>query len=449
MPFVLDETERLSTVPLVFEVLGVDLVVVEGPSKGTRAAVEGGRARVGSAEGSTLRIDDRRVSRVHCELEVGTRAVTIRDLESTNGTFVEGVRVRDADVAPGTIVRVGDSAFRIEPRERGQLVALSERTELGELVGASVEMRAVYAVLERAARSDATVLVLGETGTGKDVAARSLHAISPRAKGPFVPIDCGAIPENLIESELFGHVKGAFTGAIANRVGAFEEAAGGTLFLDEIGEMPLSMQAKLLRAIETKSVRRVGATAATPVDVRIVAATNRPLARAVNEGTFREDLYWRLAVIEVTLPPLRARRSDVAILAQRFYERLTGTKDALPAELVRELSARAWPGNVRELRNWIERAVTLGQIRAADAAAPPPSQAPLPAGIGAIVPLHLPLKEARDAWMAAFESVYVRSMLERTSGNVTRAAELAGVSRRFLQRTLVRLGLRAQDLDEE
>jgi transcriptional regulator with PAS, ATPase and Fis domain len=446
MPFELEETRRLDQVTEL-RVPALELVVVDGPSRGARAEVVGGLARVGTAEGATLRLDDRAVSRIHCEIRVEGPRIVLRDLGSTNGTFVDAVRVRDADIPAGTVVRVGDSTFRVEAKGTQGILALSEKTELGELVGASVAMRAVYAVLERAARTDTTVLVVGETGTGKDVAARSLHALSPRAKGPFVPVDCGAIPENLIESELFGHVRGAFTGAVANRRGAFEEAHGGTLFLDEIGEMPLAMQAKLLRALETRTIRRVGAAQPTTVDVRIVAATNRPLARAVNEGLFREDLYYRLAVVEITMPALRARPEDIPILAQRFYERLAGAGKALPAGFIAQLRARAWPGNVRELRNHVERAVALGLLEADDA--PPPSAAsPLPTGIESIVPLDRPLKDARDAWTSAFEVVYVRAMLERTGGNVTKAAERAGVSRRFLQRTIARLGLRTGDADD-
>jgi transcriptional regulator with PAS, ATPase and Fis domain len=256
-----------------------------------------------------------------------------------------------------------------------------------------------------------------------------------------VPLDCGAIPENLIESELFGHVRGAFTGAVSTRIGSFEEANGGTLFLDEIGEMPLAMQPKLLRAIESRTIRRVGAPGVTPVDVRIIAATNRSLARSVNEGTFREDLYYRLAVVEVNLPALRARREDIPLLAQRFLQQLAPEGAApLGDDFLEMLKRRAWPGNVRELRNFLERAVTLGQLPSGPSAAAVVDV--LPPGIERIVPLHLPLKEAREAWMQAFESIYVRSMLDRTKGNLSRAAELAGVSRRFLQRLVARLGLR-------
>jgi transcriptional regulator with PAS, ATPase and Fis domain len=230
------------------------------------------------------------------------------------------------------------------------------------------------------------------------------------------------------------------------RAGAFEEASGGTLFLDEIGEMPLALQAKLLRALETRSVRRVGANTATPVDVRILAATNRSLARAVNEGRFREDLYYRLAVVEVTMPPLRARPDDVPLLSQQFYEKLVGKDARLPDDVARQLASRPWPGNVRELRNTVERGVTLGLFEGSPTSVAP---SPLPAGLEAIMPSNLPLKEAREAWTAAFESYYVRAMLAKTGGNVTRAAELAGVTRRFLQRTMVRLGMRADDGDDD
>jgi transcriptional regulator with GAF, ATPase, and Fis domain len=302
--------------------------------------------------------------------------------------------------------------------------------------------------LEKVAPTDATVLVEGETGTGKELVARALHEASMRAAAPFVTVDCGAMPENLMESELFGHVRGAFTGAMNDRKGAFEEAHGGTLFLDEIGELPLSLQPKLLRALEARTVRRLGTNQQRPVDLRIVAATNRSLARSVNEGTFREDLYYRLAVVEIRLPPLRARRDDIPMLATHFLEGFTGTPTKVPATMLAALMTRAWPGNVRELRNYLERSVSLGlPVAGAGTEAPAEQRAEplLPQGLGTLVPVHLAMKEAKLAWIEQFESVYVRALLDRTGGNVTRAAALAGISRRFLQRLMVRTGLRSPD----
>jgi transcriptional regulator with GAF, ATPase, and Fis domain len=257
-----------------------------------------------------------------------------------------------------------------------------------------------------------------------------------------VAVDCSAIPENLFESELFGHTRGAFSGAVGDRMGVIEEADKGTLFLDELGELPLSMQAKLLRALETRSVRRVGANSPRPVDVRVLAATNRPLDRCVNEGTFREDLYYRLAVVEVVLPPLRARDEDIAELAAHFY-RARGGQGDLPADFLARLRHRSFPGNVRELKHVIERAMLLGTIK------PGPAQRRAPelgTRVGEMPPLHLPLKDARIAWTENFELVYVRSVLARAQGNVTHAAELAGVSRRFLQRLIARLGVKPAEL---
>ena len=427
----------------------VVIAVVDGPSRGARAQLGSEIARIGTADGNDLVLADRTVSRFHCEISVRGNTIVIRDCGSTNGTLIDGVRVREAEIPPGTLVRIGGSAFRVELGEEPAFVEVSGRSSFGELVGSSVEIRRVYAILERLALTDATVLVQGETGTGKDVLARSLHAASRRADRPFVAVDCGAIPEHLVESELFGHVKGAFTGATSDRRGVFEEADGGTLFLDEIGEMPLALQPKLLRAIESRSIRRVGGTGARTVDVRIVAATNRSLASSINDGSFREDLYYRLAVVEVRLPPLRARRDDIPVLAAHFF-RMLGGDGALPAEFVAGLVGRGWPGNVRELRNYIERSVSLGTIapRPAAAVAPPAAGHPVPPdSIERFVALHLPLKEARRAWTESFELVYVRAMLKLVGGNVTRAAERAGVSRRFLQRMVARLGIKASDGD--
>ena len=294
------------TIPLA----GIDLVVIEGADRGVRAGVGAGITRIGTSASSHLRLTDRTASRVHCELRLRNRAVQIVDAGSTNGTFVEGVRIADAELPPGAVVRVGTTAIRIEAANAPTRVPISSRDHFGELLGASLAMRRVYAMLERVAATDTTVLIHGETGTGKELAARAVHEASRRARGPFVAVDCGAIAESLIESELFGHVRGAFSGAHAERRGLFEEADGGTLFLDEIGELPLSLQPRLLRVLEAREVRRVGANASRPIDVRVLAATNRSLAQSVNDGTFREDLYYRLAVVEVELPPLRARRDD-------------------------------------------------------------------------------------------------------------------------------------------
>ena len=428
----------------------VVLAVVDGSSRGARAQVGSEIARVGTADGNDLVLADRTVSRFHCEVSVRGNTIVIRDCGSTNGTLIDGVRIREAEIPPGTLVRIGGSALRVELGEEPAFVEVSGRSSFGELVGASVEIRRVYAVLERLAQTDATVLVQGETGTGKDVLARSLHAASRRADRPFVAVDCGAIPEHLVESELFGHVKGAFTGATSDRRGVFEEADGGTLFLDEIGEMPLALQPKLLRAIESRAIRRVGGTGARTVDVRIIAATNRSLASSINDGSFREDLYYRLAVVEVRLPPLRARRDDIPVLAGHFFRMFAGDSK-LPAAFVASLVGRGWPGNVRELRNYIERSVSLGTIHPPPSAAASPTAAgPVPAdSIEQFVALHLPLKEARRAWTESFELVYVRAMLKLVGGNVTRAAERAGVSRRFLQRMVARLGIKTSERPED
>ena len=441
--FIEDATTRVPEGRHRIRIPSVTLAVVEGPSRGKRLALTTGVATVGSGDANPLVLDDKAVSRVHCEVRVRPFAITLRDQGSTNGTFVEGVRVRDVDVPAGTIIRLGGSAVRVEVGDEPAFVPLSDRSALGLLVGGSVEMRRVYALLERVSPTESTVLVQGETGTGKDVAARTIHALSRRKDGPFVPLDCGAVPANLFESELFGHVRGAFSGAVADRQGVFEEADGGTLFLDEIGEVPLDLQPKLLRAIETKWVRPVGSNRPKPVDIRVVAATNRPLAQAVNDGTFREDLYYRLAVVDVTLPPLRARPEDIAPLARHFYQQLRGSDAELPEPFRRGLSARDWPGNVRALRNFIERSVALGFVDAPAGVAPAPPLQDLAAGD--LIPLDRPLKDARQAWILGFEGVYVRHALERADGNVTHAAELAGVSRRFLQRLIARLGLRAAE----
>jgi DNA-binding NtrC family response regulator len=429
-----------------FAVRAADIVVQEGPDRGARVKLGPGATRIGTAQGNQLKLHDPTVSRLHCEVQLRRDGVRIVDSGSTNGVIVDGTRVRDADITAGAAIRIGATTLRLELGDEPIQVPLSPRDRLGEILGASVEMRRLYAIVERVAPTDVTVLIQGETGSGKELVAREIHNGSRRADRPFVAVDAGAIAPTVIESELFGHVRGAFSGAVGDRRGLFEEAHGGTLFLDEIGELPIALQAKLLRVLETHEVRRVGANASRKIDVRVLAATNRTLARAVNEGEFREELYHRLAVVEIRVPPLRSRREDLPMLAQRFLERF-GMLGPVPPDLLSNLVSRGWPGNVRELRNTIERYVALSASPGAAGFPPPPST--LPAGVEALIPVHLPLKDARLAWMEEFETVYTRTLLRNTGGNVTRAAELAGVSRRFLQRLMVRVGIRPEGASRE
>ena len=439
-------TRPLGPVPTL-DLSGVELVVVDGEGSSRRHAVTQARVRIGTSPHSDLQLRDPAVSRFHCEIRLRSDGARIVDTHSTNGTFVDGVRIFEAMLAPGATVRVGGTSIRVEFDDRELHLPISRLDRFGPLLGGSLEMRRLYSILERIAGTESTVLIGGETGTGKELVARAIHEASRRADGPFVVVDCGALAEHLVESELFGHVRGAFTGAQADRKGLLEHAKGGTLLLDEVGELALPMQPKLLRALETREVRRVGSNESRPIDVRVLAATHRPLDRAVNEGAFREDLYYRLAVVEVLLPALRARRTDLPLLASHFYERFAGHPGPVPDALLAALATKSWAGNVRELRNFVERWVSLGVGSGApdDAkSATEPAHDP-----DAPVPVELPLREARAAWAERFEGVYVRALLARVGGNVTRAAEMAGVNRRTMQRMIAAVTARRLTPEDE
>jgi DNA-binding NtrC family response regulator len=411
--------------------------VTAGPDTGLERRLEPGATRIGTAPSCALRLTDAAVSRLHCELRVEPDGVRVVDSGSTNGTRVEGLEVVEARLHGNARIELGKTVVVVEIRGEPIEVTLAPRERFGRMLGASAAMRRVFQLMATVAPTNATVLFQGETGTGKELAAQAIHETSKRADGPFVAVDCGAIAEHLIESELFGHLRGSFTGATADRRGLFEEAAGGTLFLDEIGELPLSLQPKLLRALEEREVRPVGSNVARPIDVRVIAATNRPLASAVNDGSFREDLYYRLAVFEIGLPPLRERREDLDFLAEHFYANATGHTTRLAPELLASIRGRSWPGNVRELRNFIERSAILGL-----GDGQPATVAAGSTSLEIFASADLPMKDARERCMAQFEAQYITSLLRRTGGNVTRAAEIAGVSRRYLHRLISERKLR-------
>jgi DNA-binding NtrC family response regulator len=299
-------------------------------------------------------------------------------------------------------------------------------------------MRRVFDVLSRVAPTDTTALITGESGTGKELAARAIHEASPRAGGPFVVVDCSAIPASLIESALYGHEKGSFTGAVARRVGAFQAASGGTLFLDELGELPLDLQSRLLGAIERREVQPIGSTDPRKVDVRIVAATNRDLRREVNRGSFREDLYFRLAVITIEMPPLRERPEDVALYIDQFLAEVADEHPgvSLDADTVQRLTAQPWRGNVRELRNVLERAVALGDVQL-----PGDTEAELPQ-VGGAVDVKVPFKVGKASLIEAYERAYVERLMAAHDNNITRAARAAEIDRVYLLRILDKFGLR-------
>ncbi|MFO0646786.1 MAG: sigma 54-interacting transcriptional regulator [Polyangiales bacterium] len=425
--------------------------VIAGPNAGTWAEAIEGRATVGTADDVTLRLTDPTVSRYHIEFEATPEGVVMRDLGSTNGIFFGHVALREARTAASTDLRIGQSVLRLIIDGSRTQVSLSTQRSFGALLGASAAMRRVYATLERAAPTTVPVLVLGESGTGKELAARAVHAASSRAGRALEVVDCGGLPPTLIESELFGHERGAFTGAVGEKEGAFERADGGTIFLDELGEMPLEVQPKLLRALGEGEIRRLGGRKSRKVDVRVIAATNRDLRREVNAGRFRADLYYRLAVIQVRMPPLRERMEDLPLIVPSMIERIRrerrvpGALDA-DAELMELLSRHTWPGNVRELRNFLEQYVVLKEAppfeggEGFDASAGgegADGDTALLSGLDA-----LPLRAAKTELTERFERRYLARLLAETGGNVAEAARRAGVDRGTVFRTLRRTGMR-------
>jgi DNA-binding NtrC family response regulator len=401
---------------------------------GARAVV------VGAHASCDLVLADPQVSRRHAELAITPQGIRVKDLGSTNGTWYQGTRVTEAVVPAGATIKVGDTPVRIAPTDAPSLPP-SDRDHFGHMAGKSVAMRELFAVLEMAAPSDATILIEGESGTGKELAARAIHEASIRKQGPFVVVDCSAVTENLIESHLFGHVKGAFTGADRERRGAFVEATGGTLFLDELGELPLAAQAKLLRVLEAQTVQPVGADRPIKVDTRVVAATHRDLSRMVAAKEFRFDLFYRLAVVHVALPPLRDRLEDLPHLIRTFYQRRGADPGPIDGDNLERLRRYAWPGNVRELRNILERAWALSpsasfrelRLWLDPSAAQPQSSE--------VVDTSLGFKEAKERWNDQFERRYVSLVFAANQNNVTHAAEHAGLSRRHFRELLYKHGI--------
>jgi len=435
-------------------------VVEREAGQPTRRAthLEGDVLRIGSHPANELVVEDPRVSRFHCLLAREGHGWKLVDAGSLNGTRLCGVQVRDASlVLPESRIEIGDSTIVV--REAGSVheAEVSPLPNFGAIYGVSVAMRQLFEVLRRVAKSNANVLIEGESGTGKELIAAELVQRGGRADKPLVIVDCGAMSAGVIESELFGHARGAFTGAVRDRAGAFELAEGGTVFLDEIGELPLDLQPKLLRALAAREVRRIGDDRVRKVDVRVIAATNRSLEREVNQGRFREDLYYRLAVVNVRVPPLRERPGDIKLLIDAFLSDLDATQHGhlfTPA-LVEQLVARDWPGNVRELKNFVERTIVLGgedplagaawertrTPSASDAvpdvpAAPPENGAP---------DLKVPFRLAKDAAITSFERRYLKALLEAANGNISQAARIAGLERMYLHRLLQRHGLRRAD----
>jgi DNA-binding NtrC family response regulator len=417
------------------------LEVTQGPGRGERYVIDEsnpGRQLVGTGPACALRLVDPSVSRRHAAFELAGFRLRVTDLGSTNGTYVDRVKVVEAELEGEEIVRLGSTALRVERRDGGPVPPVSDG--FGRLVGGSVAMRRLYPLCERLAATPVPVVIEGETGTGKEVLAESLHEAGPRRNGPFVVFDCTAVPPNLVETELFGHERGAFTGAVAQRKGVFEQTDGGTLFIDEIGDLDPLLQPKLLRALERSEIRRVGGDKWIKADVRVIAATRRDLDREVEEGRFRDDLFHRLAVARVELPPLRNREGDVVLLAKHIWRGLGGTTDGLDQTVLDRWSAQEWPGNVRELRNAVTRHFALGdlQIDRQRSVERELAKAAKADTVDRLLAMHLPYSEARDRLMDEFERRFVEKLLAEHDGDVARAAAASGIGTRYFQKLRAR-----------
>ena len=427
------------------------LLIASGSDQGREVTIDSDTFSIGAGAECDLVIRDAHASRRHCEILSQPQGFLLRDLNSTNGTLVHGVRVCEAFLTYGTEFQCGTTRLIFCPLQEMATIPLSPRESLGRLQGVSVAMRRVFHLAETYAPTDAAILIQGETGTGKELLAEAIHEHSRRHDKPFVVIDCSSLAKGVVESELFGHMKGAFTGATAERTGAFEEANGGTVFLDEIGELDLELQPKLLRVLERKEVRRLGSNTVRRINVRVIVASNRNLEKEVREGRFREDLFYRLSVVRIELPPLRKRPEDIPMLMKHFMaEFAVDAPDQGPVDVDKAMEAMGtydWPGNVRELRNLVEFAM-LGRSGRIDFAASlfsgrlrtasqeGASQAPTASA-------DEPFKDAKGKLVEQFEKDYVRALLDKNGGNISKAAREARIERAYLQRLIKKHGMNA------
>ncbi len=427
------------------------LLVSAGPDEGKSLVSDKERLRCGAHPTNDLVLaEDRTASRHHFEIINTERGWLLVDLNSTNGTFMDGRRIERAYLSAGAQIRAGSSTLTFAPIDEEVTVEPDREGELCGLVGQSVQMRQVFALIKKIAPMDVSVIIGGETGTGKELVARAIHELSGRKKGPLVVLDCGAIPPNLIESELFGHEKGSFTGAMTERPGAFERAQGGTIFLDELGELRLDLQPKLLRVLENREVRRVGGNDTLEVDCRVIAATNRDLPKEIAAGNFREDLFFRLSVINLQLPPLRQRREDIPLILKRALAEPETVarhgKKRISPEALSLLMAYAWPGNVRELMNVLSHVLAFSEGEEVLPEHLPPRvrgqerEGPLPFNE------HLTFKDAKEQLLENFEREYVTSVLTRCEGNLSRAARESGLHRKSIERLVKKYQLDAKGM---
>lgn len=443
---------KLEDGPEVVSLRKCQLVFLDGPSKGKKLTLNRDRLSIGKREGNDILIQDKTVSRKHCEIVYESDAFLLRDCESTNGTFLNGSKVKEAYLSPADVIKLGNTQMEFVVFDEKVSIEPSEKEAFGAMVGKSRKMRQIFAILEKISKTHASVIIEGETGTGKDLVAKAIHEHSPRRSHPFLVFDCTGVAPNLIESELFGHEKGAFTGAIRSRPGIFEGAKGGTVFLDELGELPIDLQPKLLRALENREVRRVGANTATKIDVRVISATNRNLKQEIQGGKFREDLYYRMSVVKISLPALRERPEDIPLIIERLLTTQTYNKTPtgfkvtrVEDEALKLLQRYPWPGNVRELANILERACSFVEgetIRRSD----------LEFVFSEIddaeertenmrINTDIPFKEAKQEIVERFEKEYLEELLKKHNYNLSKASREAKVDRKHIRNLLKKYGI--------
>jgi transcriptional regulator with GAF, ATPase, and Fis domain len=447
----------------------VKLVVLDGTHAGKSFEIAKSRVYVGRARVNDVCIEDNSISSTHFELRAEEDGFLLRDLGSTNGTRLGGCRVREVWLEPEVSFRAGNTTFKLSTMGEDVEIPLSPDEHFGGVIGRSVAMREVFATLGKVAPSELTCLIEGETGTGKERVARAIHEESRRKSKPYVVLDCSSIPRDLMESYVFGHEKGAFTGAISQSSGAFEQANGGTLFLDEIGELDISLQPKLLRVLENREFKRVGGAKTVKADCRVLAATNRDLRAMVNEGTFREDLYFRLSIVNVLLPPLRGRRDDIPLLVEHFLKEVIVHRPDRPqmrltASAMDMLLSYDWPGNVRELRNVIVRAANLApnsaieredlqlggarmsalatELEDADSASTTRVAGRGGDEHGFSIDISDPFKEAKQELVERFEIAYLERLMEAYEGNISQASSATGLTRYHLRELLKKYDLK-------